>query len=181
MPKLGMQPIRRQALVNAAIAQVGVHGMDVTVAQIAKQAGVSTALAHHYFAGKADMFDHAMRHILREYGAAVRRELAGGGDRVQAIVAASFAPENFRSDIVAAWLTFYVQAHKSDTAARLLRIYQGRTRSNLRLGLRERGHPDPAGMAETLAALIDGVYLRAALSGRADPDAAIAQVMEVMR
>ncbi len=181
MPKLGMQPIRRQALVNAAIAQVGAHGPDVTVAQIARQAGVSSALAHHYFAGKADMFDHAMRHILSEYGAAVRAELGHGGDRVEAVVRASFAPANFRREVVAAWLTFYVQSQKSDTAARLLRVYQGRTRSNLRYGLRARGHPDPAAMAETLAALIDGVYLRAALSGLADPDAATAQVMGVLR
>lgn len=181
MPKLGMQPIRRRALVNAAIAEVGAHGADVTVAQIAKSAGMSTALAHHYFDGKVDMFDQAMRHILSEYSAAVRHELSRGGDRVAAVVGASFATQNFRPDVVAAWLTFYLQAQKSDQAARLLAIYQGRLRSNLRYGLRQRGHPAPDALAETLAALIDGVYLRAALSGRADGDAAIAQVMAVLR
>ncbi|MBJ3762303.1 transcriptional regulator BetI [Maribius pontilimi] len=180
MPKLGMQPIRRDALVNAAIAQVGAHGPDVTVAQIARQAGISPALAHHYFDGKADLMDHAMRAILRDYGAAVRAELAKGGDRVEAVVRASFAPGNFRRDVVAAWLTFYTRAQKSDTAARLLRVYQQRVRSNLRAGLRTRGHADPEGMAETLAALIDGVYLRVALGGRIGPAAACAQVLRVL-
>ena len=41
MPKLGMEPIRRAALVNATIAQIGETGsLDVTVAQIAKRAGM---------------------------------------------------------------------------------------------------------------------------------------------
>ncbi|WP_295317559.1 TetR family transcriptional regulator, partial [Roseobacter sp.] len=53
MPKLGMEPIRRSALVDATIAEIGVRGsLDVTVGQIARRAGMSTALAHHYFGGK---------------------------------------------------------------------------------------------------------------------------------
>ena len=54
MPKLGMEPIRKAALVNATIVEVGRTGsLDVTVGQIAKRAGMSTALAHHYFAPAA--------------------------------------------------------------------------------------------------------------------------------
>ncbi|MFO6427519.1 TetR family transcriptional regulator [Escherichia coli] len=45
MPKLGMQSIRRRQLIDAtleAINEVGMH--DATIAQIARRAGVSTAL-----------------------------------------------------------------------------------------------------------------------------------------
>ena len=36
MPKLGMEPIRRAALVKATIEEIGAHGsLDVTVARIA--------------------------------------------------------------------------------------------------------------------------------------------------
>ena len=54
MPKVGMEPIRRGALVQATIHEIGRAGsLDVTVTQIAKRAGMSSALAHHYFGAKS--------------------------------------------------------------------------------------------------------------------------------
>ena len=77
MPKLGMEPIRKDALVKATIVEIGrVGSLDVTVSQIAKRAGMSSALAHHYFGSKEEMFLAAMRHILTLYGAEVRGALA---------------------------------------------------------------------------------------------------------
>ena len=65
MPKLGMEPIRRAALVKATIDEIGAVGnLDVTVSNIAKRAGMSSALAHHYFGGKDQIFLAAMRHTL---------------------------------------------------------------------------------------------------------------------
>ena len=65
MPKLGMEPIRRDALVKATIAEIGAaQSLDVTVGQIARRAGMSSALAHHYFGGKDQIFLAAMRYIL---------------------------------------------------------------------------------------------------------------------
>ena len=65
MPKLGAEPIRRAALVKATIEAVGAAGsLDVTVAQIARRAGMSSALAHHYFGSKEQIFLAAMRSIL---------------------------------------------------------------------------------------------------------------------
>ena len=76
MPKVGMEPIRRDALVKATIAEIGAaQSLDVTVGQIARRAGMSSALAHHYFGGKDQIFLAAMRYILTEYSAEVRREL----------------------------------------------------------------------------------------------------------
>ena len=46
MPKLGMEPIRKAALVKATITEIGRAGsLDVTVSQIAKRAGMSTVAA----------------------------------------------------------------------------------------------------------------------------------------
>lgn len=180
MPKVGVESIRRKALVNAAIAEVGAHGIEVSVARIARRAGMSPALAHHYFGGKADMLEAALRAILSDYGGAVRGRLEQGGDRVAAIVGTSFGPESFRSDVIGAWLTFYLLARRNETAGRLLRVYQARLRSNLRHALRLRGHAAPVAMAERLAALIDGLYLRAALGGAFDGREAAAQVMAAL-
>ena len=78
MPKVGMEPIRREALIQATIAEIGAKGtLDITVSAIARRAGVSPALAHHYFGGKEQLFLSTMRHILSVYGADVREALRG--------------------------------------------------------------------------------------------------------
>lgn len=175
MPKIGMEPLRRAALVEATIAEIGAaRSLDVTVSQIARRAGMSSALAHHYFGGKDQIFLAAMRHILTEYGAEVRAELRRAGnpaDRARAIIRTSFAPSCFDPATVSAWMTFYVQAQTNPEALRLLRIYQRRLQSNLTHALRTLC-PDPSGAASMLAALIDGLYIRAALTAPdADPQA----------
>lgn len=167
MPKIGMEPIRRDALVRATIHEIGAQGsLDVTVARIARRAGMSSALAHHYFGGKEQIFAAAMRHILTLFGAEVRGALHMADnprERVEAIIRASFAPGQFRSETVAAWLNFYVQALRSDEARRLLDIYQRRLRSNLMHEFK-RIAPDRARtLTRGMAAMIDGLYLRQAL------------------
>lgn len=167
MPKLGMEPIRRKALVDATITEIGRAGsLDVTVSQIAKRAGMSSALAHHYFGGKDQIFLAAMRHILSIYGAQVRAALAvtdGPKDRLQAIIRTSFEAGNFRGEVVSAWMNFYVQAQTSAGARRLLHVYQSRLRSNLIYNLRPLIGDAAPDAAATIAALIDGMYIRHAL------------------
>lgn len=175
MPKLGMEPIRRDALIKAAIVEIGQAGsLDVTVSRIAKRAGMSSALAHHYFGSKEAMFLAAMRHVLSVYGAEIRGALVACDtprDRLRALVRVSFTGTNFRRDVVAAWLNFYVLAQRQDDAARLLRIYQARLRSNLRHALRPLVGVRAGELADGAAAMIDGTYLFEAL-GVAEPDGA---------
>lgn len=171
MPKIGMEPIRRNALVRATIAEIGEAGsLDVTVSKIAKRAGMSSALAHHYFGGKDQIFEAAMRQILRDYSAEVRHALADAktpAARARAIIRANFAQSCFDPAAVSAWMTFYAQAQTNPAALRLLHAYQRRLRSNLTHALRPLCD-DPHAVADTLAALIDGLYIRAALTA---PDA----------
>lgn len=168
MPRTSTETLRRAALIEATIEEIGRSGtLDVTVAQIARRAGVSSALAHHYFGGKEQIFCRAMRHILKLYSASVREAQAGAQDpraRLEGIVRASFAPANFRHEVVAAWMNFYVKAQVSDQVRRLLSVYQRRMRSNLLHEVRPLAGDRAPAIAETLAALIDGIYLRAALT-----------------
>ena len=168
MPKRGMEPIRRAALVKATIDAVGQAGsLDVTVAQIARRAGMSTALAHHYFGTKERMFLAAMRHILTLYGAEVRGALAaaeGPRARLVGVIRANFSASNFRREVISAWLNFYVLAQTMPEARRLLRVYQGRLRTNLVHDLRALVGPRAEAVAGGVGAMIDGVYIRAALS-----------------
>ncbi len=177
MPKLGAEPIRRAALVKATIETVGEAGsLEVTVAQIARRAGMSSALAHHYFGSKEQIFLAAMRSILTLYGAEVRGALSTATtpeSRLRAIVSGSFAPGSFRRETISAWLNFYVLAQTLPEAHRLLRVYQRRLRSNLRHELRPLVGARAEAVARGLGALIDGVYIRAALADGA-PDRAYA-------
>ena len=168
MPKVGQEPIRRAALVSATISEIGRAGsLDVTVGQIAKTAGMSTALAHYYFDSKSALFLAAMRHVLGEFGVSVRRNLKqadGPRDRLCAIIDASLGDDQFAEHVVSAWLVFYVEAQRSDGAARLLRIYTRRLHSNLMHELKQLTNaPKAAQIARGVAAMIDGIYLRIAL------------------
>ncbi len=167
MPKLGMKPLRRASLVQATITEIGrAQSLDVTVGQIAKTAGVSTALAHHYFGGKNEIFLAAMRHILSEYGLQVRSRLEKATtpfERAEAIITASFDKTCFAPATVSAWMTLYAAAPAQTETKRLLGIYQARLRSNLSHALRPLT-VKPEADADMIAALIDGLYLREALS-----------------
>jgi TetR/AcrR family transcriptional repressor of bet genes len=190
MAKLRAEPLRRAEIVQATIHEIGRRGsLEVTVAQIAQRAGVSSALAHHYFGSKEQIFVATMRHVMTLFGVEARQSLAGARtprERLKAVIDASFAPDSFRREVVSAWLNFYVLAQTDSDARRLLNVYHRRLNSNLLHDLRPIvGNARAATVAQSLAALIDGLYLRAALTRGAedfdhalDPAAAVALVME---
>lgn len=182
LPKAGIEPLRRNALVEATITEIGRAGsLDVTVSQIAKRAGVSSALAHHYFGSKDRIFLAAMRHILTIFGAEVRGALTMAHNprqRVEAIIRASFSCGNFRPEVVSAWLNFYVQAQTSEEAHRLLRIYRKRLKSNLIHQLRSLAGYRSAVIAHGVAVMIDGLYIHQALRDeRLNAEASVQMVM----
>lgn len=174
MPKLGMEPLRRRALIDATISAIGERGaLDVTMSQIAGRAGVSSALAHHYFGAKEELLQATMRHLLAELGADVKTALRGAHgarERVSAVIAVNFSAHQFRPETVAAWLAFYVEAQKSPAMRRLLMVYARRLHSNLMSGLGALlPRAEAVATAETIAAMIDGFYIRRALKdGPAD-------------
>ncbi len=178
MPRLGMEPVRRKALVEAAIEAIHEKGsLEVTVSQIARRAGVSAALAHHYFGGKDDLIVATMRHLLGLFAGHVRERLQaarGPRQRLSAIIEASFTPDQLQPQVMSSWLVFYALAQASPRAARLHRIYVRRLDANLRAELKPlTGSPEHAGrIAMSTAALIDGLYLRLALGN--GPDGATA-------
>ena len=174
MPRPSVEGARRDALVEAAIAEIGRRGtLDVTVGVIARRAGVSTALAHHYFGSKGHILTAAMRRILRDLRCehlGRLRSADGPRARLGATLAACFNAGGFRGEVVAAWLSFYVSALHDEEARRLLHLYQRRLRSALIADLRPLAGADAPALAETVAALIDGHYIREA-TGRTEASA----------
>ena len=100
----------------------------------------------------------------------------GPEGRIRAILRASFGPGNFRREAVGAWLNFWVLAQSVPEAKRLLAVYQRRLRSNLIAALRPLAGARAAQIAESLGAMIDGLYLREVLKSGAPDGAAAAAV-----
>ncbi|MBB4064500.1 transcriptional regulator BetI [Gellertiella hungarica] len=168
MPKIGMEPIRRKALVDAALKAIGDHGsLSVTMSEIARQAGVSPALAHHYFGSKEQLLIETMRSLLRQLhddAVAALSIAETPRERLSAVVRVSFNASQFAPETIAAWLAFYVEAQRSDETRRLLAVYARRLNSNLISALKPLVPADEARrIADGAAAMIDGLYIRQGL------------------
>ena len=183
MPRIGMEPVRRKALISAAIDAIHDRGMgQVTIGEIARRAGVSAALAHHYFGGKDQLLLATMRHLLSELAEEIQGRLAAATtpqERLSTVIRSNFAPGQFRPAVISAWLAFYVQAQNDPAARRLLRIYRRRLESNLLHALRDLTTREQAlRIAETAASLIDGVWIRRSLSDDASNSESAARLVE---
>lgn len=168
MPKVGMEPVRRKALVDATLRAVGDHGsLTVTMSQIARHAGVSPALAHHYFGSKEQLVIETIRSLLRTLRAdavAALTQATTPRERLSAVIRVNFQAHQFAPETVAAWLAFYSEAQRSEEVRRLLVVYARRLNSNLLASLKLLCPASRAAeIADGAAAMIDGLYLRQGL------------------
>ena len=65
MPKVGMQPIRRQQLIEATLMAIDQVGMgDASIALIARLAGVSNGIISHYFQDKNGLIAATAQYLM---------------------------------------------------------------------------------------------------------------------
>ncbi len=168
MPKIGMEPVRRKALVDATLRAVGDHGsLTVTMSEIARQAGVSPALAHHYFGSKEQLLIETIRSLLRQLHNDTVTAMKGAQTpraKLSAVIRVSFQADQFAPETIATWLAFYAEAQRSEETRRFLVIYARRLHSNLLANLKALCPTgDAERIAEGAAAMIDGLYIRQGL------------------
>lgn len=171
MPKVGMEPIRRQQLIAATMAAIDEVGLaDATVMRIARHAGVSAGIISHYFGGKDGLLEATMRQILTDLGDAVaarRHALNNGSPRahLQAIIEGNFDRSQVTGPVAKTWLAFWASSMHKPELARLQQVNDRRLYSNLCAQFRRvMPQQDARYAARTLAALIDGLWLRGALT-----------------
>ena len=169
VPRDEVEDARRAQLIEVTIdslAQVGFVG--TTLAEIAGRAGVSPGLVAHYFGDKDGLLEAAFRSLARVVAVRMRERFALAGTpraRVQAVIDANLGPENFDRRTGNAWLAFWGQVLHLEGLKRVQKAYQRRMLSNLRSDLRPLIPTEEArSLAAMIAAMIDGVWLRAALS-----------------
>ena len=173
---------RREQLIEVAIDCLAERGfVGSTLAQIAGRAGVSPGLIAHYFGDKDALLEAAFRRLNRRVHENVRAKLRLARTprgRVQAIIDANLAPEEFNQRTGNAWLAFWGQLLHVEPLLRVQQAYQGRMLSNLRHALRQLLPGDEAeSLAAMIAAMIDGVWLRAALSKWREADSEAARAL----
>jgi betaine-aldehyde dehydrogenase len=97
---------------------------------------------------------------------------------VQAVIDANLGPENFDKRTGNAWLAFWGQVLHFEGLKRVQTAYQRRMLSNLRSDLRRMMPGEAArSLAAMIAAMIDGVWLRAALSEWQEADSESARAL----
>lgn len=162
-----------------SLAEMGFVG--TTLAEIGGRAGVSPGLVAHYFGDKNGLLEAAFRFLAGRLGENLLVRLAsaeGPRARLQAVIDANLAPEEFDPRTSTVWLAFWGQVLHAPHLGRIQRVYQKRMLSNLRYALRQLVPPaDATKLAAMIAAMIDGVWLRGALSGWVETDSETARSM----
>jgi len=181
-PRDEAEDARRVQLIEVTIdslAEVGYVG--TTLAEIAGRARVSPGLVAHYFGDKDGLLEATFRTLAREVAVRMRERLALARTpraRVQAVIDANLGLENFDKRTGTAWLAFWGQVLHVEALRRVQTAYQRRMLSNLRSDLRRMIPGEATGsLAAMIAAMIDGVWLRAALSGWREADSESARAL----
>jgi betaine-aldehyde dehydrogenase len=182
VPRDELEEVRKSQLIEVTIdslAEVGYVGS--TLAQIASRAGVSPGLVAHYFDDKDGLLEAAFRTLGRRLYDGVRarsRNAYTPRGRIQAIIDTNLGPEEFSQRTGSAWLAFWGQVPHVHGLKRVQDAYQRRMLSNLRYALaRMLPRTEARSLAGMIAAMIDGVWLRAALSNWTEADSESARAL----
>lgn len=171
MPKVGMEPIRRQQLIHATMAAIDEVGLaEATVMRIARHAGVSAGIISHYFGGKDGLLEATMRQILTDLTEAVaarRHALTDNSPRahISAIIEGNFDRTQVTGPAAKTWLAFWASSMHKPMLQRLQNVNDRRLYTHLCHQFRRvMPRRDARSAALGLAAMIDGLWLRGALT-----------------
>ncbi|HSI39166.1 MAG TPA: betaine-aldehyde dehydrogenase [Xanthobacteraceae bacterium] len=175
------EDVRRRQLIEATIDSLAEVGFNAsTLSQIARRAGVSPGLVAHYFGDKDGLLEATLRALAARIARGTAARLASARSpraRVQAVIDANLAPEEFDQRSCSVWLAFWGQVLHSQRLRRVQKVYQSRMLSNLRHGLRPLLPADEVRRAAiAIAAVIDGLWLRSTLSATGETDSETARL-----
>jgi len=171
VPKVGMKPVREQQLINATLESVALYGMqNTTIVTISKIAGLSSGIISHYFGGKQGLIEATVKHLLDHLKLALLERIAlpdtlTATERLKMIIEANFTQLQRSTPATKTWLSFWTQSMHDPRLGRLQNINSKRLYSNLLFSFRQIFSDEDAIIAaKQTAAMIDGFWLRSALS-----------------
>lgn len=164
MAKRSIKAMRRDELVDAAIAVVGEEGMSgATMAVIARRAGMSAGLVNHYFDSKEELLALAMRNLSNLFRQDILKLAPANptpAQRLKAIVDGSFAPQHLGSPKRAVtWMQFMIAAQTEPRIKHLYHLTGARFVSNIRYAVKQLVPANEVDdIVDGIAALIDGFF-----------------------
>jgi len=170
MPKVGMKPLRKQQLIDATLESIGEYGLqNTTIITISRIAGLSSGIISHYFGGKQGLIEATIRHLLEQLKLALLERIApqklDATKRLSMIIEANFTSFQRSTSTIKTWLSFWAESMHDAKLKRLQNINSKRLYSNLLFSYRQLLAEDVAKIAaKKTAAMIDGLWLRCALS-----------------
>ncbi|MGF1593543.1 MAG: transcriptional regulator BetI [Kiloniellaceae bacterium] len=169
MPKVGVEDLRRRQLIAATITSIHEEGFaNATISRISRTAGLSGGIVAHYFDDKAGLLAATMRSLAQDLLRETVKRLGAAEtpeQRIDAVILANFSDEQSDPETVSAWLAFWSEARKTPALWRIQKINERRLLSNLRHAFRQLLPAEEASLAAAgLAAMIEGLWLRCALS-----------------
>lgn len=178
-----MKNVRQQQLINATLMSVERHGLQhTTINTISGLAGMSSGIISHYFGGKQGLIEATQKFLLDELKQALLTRTSGKKltpvARLSMIVEANFTELQRSNAATKTWLSFWSQAMHDPGLARLQNINSQRLYSNLLFSFKQL-LPNTAAInaAKQTAAVIDGFWLRSALSSTPIEDFKQAQIL----
>lgn len=169
MPKVGMEDLRRRQLIAATITSIHEEGFaNATISRISRNAGLSGGIVAHYFEDKAGLLAATMRSLAQDLLQETLHHLRQAEtprQRIDAVIAANFSDDQSNPETVSAWLAFWSEARYAPALWRIQKINERRMLSNLGYAFKQLlPAEDARSAAAGLAAMIEGLWLRCALS-----------------
>lgn len=114
MPKLGMEPIRREQICRAAATVIAREGFaGTTLRKVADEAGVSTGMLNHYFANRQDLLTQTLVFVSERTQGLSREAMEGlppGWDRLRALLDAALPGDVSLNEGWRVWINAYGEA-----------------------------------------------------------------------
>ncbi len=130
MPKVGMESLRRQQLIDATIhvvAEVGLKGATINL--ISKRAGMSSGIISHYFGSKQSLIEASVQYLLSQLK--IEHLPDNAYDRLMKIVDLNFSGIHRADASTRTWLSFWGQSMHDPKLYSLQEIHKIRCGSNM--------------------------------------------------
>lgn len=135
MPKVGIQPIRRKQILDAAFKSIAERSLESTrMRHIAKVAGISQPSLHYYFDTKDKLIIALLDRLLAEFkeGRAERLEAATGPlDKLRVLLEQQKRIIIKKSDTLEVYYDFWVQATKRSPVRKKIQQMYANWRADL--------------------------------------------------
>ncbi len=172
-PRPTIDHIRRPQILAAAAEVIAERGVAATrIADIADRSGVSPPAVLYWFDSKQQLLAEALVADDDQFYEELRERLAGAGDARERLAALFEAAADGAHDF-ALWMELWNQALRDEEMRKTRERFDARWRAEIEAIVRdgqeagEFGAADPAMVALSLSALIDGLTVQVALG---DPE-----------